>query len=326
MAHTALQLIILRLLGGLALGGLWGICAAYLNETWPPRQRAIATSVVIGAMQAGQGVAAALAALVIPRYGWRVLFLIGGTAAFWAIFVYLFMPESDTWKQDTRAGSGSEVKDRVLIRELFSRQLIGRTIAGTVAASCALTASWGAATWFPTFLVRERAWSTASMAQWVMVASAGGYCGFLLTGYLADKIGRKTVLCAICLVGVLALPSVVLSPSMGLAFAGGAFYGAAKSYAGIFGTVFAEMYPTRIRTLGSCFCFNCGRGVSAFGPLTLGIIATRYSLGAGIIACAASYFLAGIAVTFLPKTGQNLARTVKDGGTADQYREVKIGR
>ena len=308
-AQSATQLIILRFLGGVGLGGLWGICAAYINETWPPNQRALATSVVIGAMQAGQGTAALMAALVIPLYGWRVLFILGGLAIFWALFVYLYMPESETWKQDTTAGQDG-VNKQVFVRELFSKELIGRTIVGTLAASCALTASWGAATWFPTFLVKEKGWDAVSMAQWVMVASVGGYCGFLLTGYLADKLGRKKVLCAICFTGVCALPFIVLAPTMGLAFLGASFYGAAKSYAGILGTVFAEMYPTRIRTLGSCFCFNCGRGISALGPLTLGVVATQYSLGAGIIACAAGYFLAGIAVIFLPDTGLNMKKTI----------------
>lgn len=314
LANTATQLIVLRVLGGLSLGGLWGICAAYINETWPPNQRALATSFVIGAMPVGQGIAAAVASVIIPLYGWRVLFILGSTSILWAIFIYFFMPESEVWKGERRAlaeSDGVNSKGSVSVRELFSKQLIGRTIAGTLAAGFSLTAVWGAATWFPTFLVKERGWDTVTMSQWMMVYSVGAGFGFLLSGYLADKIGRKTVLYALFAIGTLALPFVVVAPSGILAFVGALFCGFAISFAGLFGTIFAEMFPTHIRTLGACFCFNCGRGISALGPFTLGIVATQYSLGTGIVVCALGYLLAAITTFFLPVTGE-IAKVLSD--------------
>lgn len=312
LAHTAAQLIVLRVLGGLSLGGLWGICAAYINETWPPQQRALATSFVIGAMPVGQGIAAVLASVVIPLYGWRVLFVLGSTSILWAIFVYFFMPESEVWQREQKTLAESEGNaGKVSVRELFSPELLGRTIAGTLAAGFSLTAVWGAATWFPTFLVQERGWDTVAMSQWMLIYSIGAGFGFLLSGYLADKIGRKAVLYTLFIIGTLALPFVVAAPSSTLAFVGAVFCGFVISFAGLFGTIFAEMFPTHIRTLGASFCFNCGRGISALGPFTLGIVATQYSLGTGIVVCAAGYFLAAITTYFLPVTGQT-ARVLTD--------------
>lgn len=308
-AHTVTQLIVLRFLGGVALGGVWGICAAYITETWPQNQRAFATSVVIGAMPVGQGIAAALAAVVIPLYGWRALFILGSTAILWAVFVYFFMPESEVWQKektarmDSNGGTGA-----ASVCELFSKELIGRTVVGTLAAGLSLTAVWGAATWFPTFFMTERGWVTDMMSQWMMLYSVGAGFGFLLSGYLADRVGRKKVLLTLFFIGTLGLPFTVMAPSVELAFVGALLSGFVISFAGLFGTIFAEMYPTHIRTLGACFCFNCGRGISALGPFTLGIVATQYSLGTGIIVCAGGYLLAAIIAAFLPVTGRVVSK------------------
>ena len=79
---------------------------------------------------------------------------------------------------------------------------------------------------------------------------------------------------------------------------------------------FPELFPTRLRSTGTSFCYNIGRFVAAFGPSALGLLTTQvftekngYPQGmreAGMVMC--SVFLLGIvAVLFLPETkGQPL--------------------
>ncbi len=72
-----------------------------------------------------------------------------------------------------------------------------------------------------------------------------------------------------------------------------------------------ELFPTRLRSTGTSFCYNIGRFVAALGPAALGLLITRvftpehgYKEGmrqAGMVMC--SVFLLGlVAVWFLPET------------------------
>jgi len=71
------SLIAWRAVVGLGLGGAWSAGAVLVSESWPPQHRAKA----IGLMQSGWAIgymlAAATTALILPRFGWRVLFLVG---------------------------------------------------------------------------------------------------------------------------------------------------------------------------------------------------------------------------------------------------------
>ena len=68
---------------------------------------------------------------------------------------------------------------------------------------------------------------------------------------------------------------------------------------GLFGAYFPELFPTRVRTLGSGFCFNIGRGVGGFGPVVVGMLAQTYSFQTAIGLLAAIYVLDMIATLFL---------------------------
>jgi len=73
-------------------------------------------------------------------------------------------------------------------------------------------------------------------------------------------------------------------------------------FAGTMSSYYGELFPTRIRTTGSGFCFNIGRGISAFAPFILGGIATIYTLQTSLLLCAIPFLAGGIATAFLPKT------------------------
>jgi hypothetical protein len=55
-----------------------------------------------------------------------------------------------------------------------------------------------------------------------------------------------------------------------------------------------------VRATGAGFCFNVGRGVSAFAPLALGALATGVGLGTGLVVCAGFFLCSAFVMTFLP--------------------------
>ena len=86
LAQTVWQLAVCRFVLGLGMGGAWTTGAALVSESWPDRHRGKAVGLMQSAWAIGYGSAAALAAIVLPRYGWRAMFFIGALpalAAFW---------------------------------------------------------------------------------------------------------------------------------------------------------------------------------------------------------------------------------------------------
>ena len=147
------------------------------------------------------------------------------------------------------------------------------------------------------------------MALFMVILSIGMFFGYNLFGYLADRIGRKKALILSFLGTGLTLPIYVLTTDTRMLLWLGPVYAFFISFAGLFGSYFGELFPTRVRTIGAGFCFNVGRGISALSPFVLGAIAAKYSLATGIALCAVFFLPAAVTVLFLPetrkKTGQS---------------------
>src|SRR5438876_7976906 len=71
------QLIAWRVVVGLGMGGEWSAGSVLVAETWPAEHRAKAMGIMQSGWAIGALFAAALSALMLDRFGWRVLFLVG---------------------------------------------------------------------------------------------------------------------------------------------------------------------------------------------------------------------------------------------------------
>jgi MFS family permease len=304
VANSWLQIMILRFLAGLGLGGLWGVISAYIAETWPAKQRGRAAAFVMSSFPVGVGLASFFAGRIIPVWGWRALFLSAGIALIVAVYVYFFVPESEAWKtqRDARLAGGLNAAEKVSVGEIFKDGRAKNTILATIVTSLALGAYWGTTTWLPTYLVKERGLSVADMGMFMTVLSVGMFVGYNLFGWLADVMGKRNalVLSLVGSAGMLAIYAMTEDHTMLLWM--GPAYAFFMAFVGLMGSYYGELFPTRIRTTGSGFCFNVGRGVSAFVPFIMGGLATVYGLQTSILLCAIPFLIAGIATAFLPST------------------------
>jgi len=305
LAHRPWELMMLRGVAGLGLGGVWGAVTALVNETWPRAWRGRAVSVLLSAWPVGLIGAALMAGWLLPIYGWRALFLCGALALLAALYVVCFVPESALWQaqrtgQASRNNAGRK-QEAVAVAEIFAPQLRRNTLLGTAAAACALTAYWGANTWWPTYLIRERGLSTQSMAHYLMLLNAGMFCGYPLFGWIADRTSKRTAL-LLCWGGAaVLLPVYAMIRGLNILLWMGPVVALCFASTGPLGAYLTELFSTRVRCLGAGFCFNVGRGLAAFAPFAFGALATRFGLAVSLGLCGGGFLVAALVMLLLPQ-------------------------
>src|ERR1051325_8301279 len=81
------QLAVWRTLVGLGMGGEWSCGSVLVAETWPAEHRGKAMGLMQSGWAIGAMIGAGTSALILGRYGWRVLFLLGALPAIAAFLI-----------------------------------------------------------------------------------------------------------------------------------------------------------------------------------------------------------------------------------------------
>ncbi len=308
-SQTITQLAVLRLLLGLGMGGEWVAGAALITESWPAKHRGKAMGIVQGSWAIGYGLAAVVAAIFLPLYGWRGVFFFGIVPALIAIWVRKGTEEPQIWKErQIQAKEGTPIKKGSFVA-LFDKKVVRWTILGSALSICAQFGYWGLFTWIPTFLGTPAAQGGAGLsitktASWIVVMQLGAWLGYISFGMLADKIGRKITFVIFFVMAAVLVPVFGFTRDPIRLLALGplvAFFG--SGYFSGFGAVLAELFPTHIRATGQGFAYNCGRGVAASAPFTVGALASQRGLGAAFSITSIAFALAAVLVlVFLPET------------------------
>jgi MFS family permease len=295
------QLVAWRIAVGLGMGGEWSCGSVLVAETWPAEHRGKAMGLMQSGWAIGAMIAAGTSALILGRYGWRVLFLIGALPAIAAFFIRRSVEEPTVWRDRPREASRWS--------EMFSSAFLRRTVIATLLSSSVLVAYWGVTSWLPAFLATPIAKGGAGLtvttsAKWLIALQAGAFFGYISFGWIADRIGRRPAFTFFMIAATLMVPLFAFyarTPMMLLTL--GPLLGFfAHGYFSLFGAMLAELFPTRIRAGAQGFCYNGGRLASAAAPLLIGKASQTFSF-ALVITCAAFFFaLGGILVWLLPET------------------------
>lgn len=320
-ADNVTHLNILRFLAGLGLGGEYGIGMTLVSETWPAAKRARATAGVAMGWQAGAVLAAILAAVVLPDYSWRGLFLVGVIPALLAAWARHGIKEPPMW-----------VKRKEMKKELAARKERGETLTAeeeeqleeakkfplahlfaspsktvttlslTVMTSVQNFGYYGIMVWLPMILLKEHGLTTKSMSGWMIVTVIGMIAGIYVFGYLCDRLGRKVpylifYICAAAMVYIY----VNLGTPVALLF-GGAFLGFfCNGMMAGYGTLLSENYTTDARSTAQNFIFNTGRAVGGFAPAIIGALAQSHGFSAAFALLSCVYVAAAVNVLFFIK-------------------------
>lgn len=292
-----------------------------------------------------QGTFSDMSLLGSPLTPWRVMFLVGILPGLLVVFIQLRLREPEKWRQAVAERAGAKAGS---YEELFGNpRWRSHALGGLVLACSGVIGLWGIAFFSPdlqsyvakpTYQAEARAqglegsgvpdgkdfppgspaakYVAGQTAYWAgitsLVQNVGAFLGIFAFSMLTAHVGRKP---AFALFLVLAGASTAMVfmylktwddifwmvPLMG--FFQLALFGGYAIY-------FPELFPTRLRSTGTSFCYNVGRLIAAVGPFALGKLTSVVYAGlpapepfryAGLTMC--SIFLLGLFVLpFLPET------------------------
>lgn len=302
-ARSYEELLLLRFITGIGLGGEWGVGAALVSEYWPSQYRARATAFVHSGYPIGYGLAALAFMYISPDHGWRPLFWLGIIPAIVAMWVRLSVPEPDDWVQakNKRVAIGSAVKFPLV--ELFSGAYLRITLLAILMTSGALMAYHGAASWLPSYLATSKGLNIVKTGEYLIFLNAGAFFGYQFFGWLADIKGRRFAIIAALLACILATVIYISldDPQTLLLF--GPVYGFC-TYAifGIFGAYISELFPAEARASATSVVFNLGRGVAMLSPYIIGALVAQFGWTLGLLATVIYNIITVIVVILLPET------------------------
>jgi predicted MFS family arabinose efflux permease len=272
-AQSAEQLLVLRFLASLGLGGTWPCGVALVSEAWPDASR----PALAGAMGTAANVGIFLTGLVgrwapITTESWRWVWLVGALPVILGVWILGYVPESPRW-----LARGLHEKEKVPstpVQEVFLPPLLGKTLVGILLGTIPLLGAWGAGKWLIPWAdaVGDNPRLKADIqAVWAFGAVLGSAAG----GWLAHQLGRRTSYFLISLASLLLNFSIFrfFTPADAafpwLVFVLGLV---STTYFGWLPLCLPELFPTRARATGSGVAYNFGRFLSAAGVLGAGAL------------------------------------------------------
>lgn len=251
---ASLTLLVARLVQGLAHGGELPSSQTYLSEMAPKEHRGywatlIYTSGTVGILFGtllGAVLNMTLSTEVMNAWGWRVPFLIGAAMGLYALIMRSRLHETDVFEGEAAAEKRAPIWPQIVRHRKQALQVIGLTVGLTV-----IYYIWGvvAPSYATTALKIDR-----GEALWAGVIGNIVFIAALpFWGKLADRIGRKKVLWAGAIgAGIMHFPMTALlkDSAWQLAVSMSVMLIFIAASAAIVPAVYAELFPTSIRTVG----------------------------------------------------------------------------
>ncbi len=204
-----IALIIIRILQGLALGGEYGGAAVYVAEHAPDNRRGYYTSFI--QITATLGLFVSLGVILITQnsmtadqfkeWGWRIPFLASIILVAISLYIRLKMKESPIYAQIKSAGMTSAAP----LKEAFTKwSNLKRVLISLFGATAGQGVVWYAGQFYALFYMQTILKVNPKTANIIIaVALLIGMPLFTVFGALSDKIGRKWIMMAGCLLAVL---------------------------------------------------------------------------------------------------------------------------
>jgi MFS transporter, AAHS family, 4-hydroxybenzoate transporter len=320
-------LLMIRFLTGLGLGGAMPNTVAMTSEFNPHRRRATMVMIMFCGFSLGAALGGLLAAALIPQFGWRSVFVVGGAAPLLLVpILALRLPESVRFLALTGDANArvAELLASINPKARFApgTQFVvhepglagmpvlhlfrdGRTLVTVllwVVFFMSLLDLYFLANWLPTVL-NDLGASVSAAAVIGSMLQVGGVVGTFALGSVIDRFSFRA-LALVYFIAVFAIGAIgqlghsIVFVTMAIFAAGFCTVGgqiAANALA-------AGFYPTSVRSTGVGWALGIGRVGSIIGPLVGGALMTaKWSTGSVFMAAATAAFCAALAAFTLSR-------------------------
>jgi MFS family permease len=303
-ARTQEQMLALRFLVGLGVGGVWPNGIALVSESWPTASKATVSGVMAAGLNAGILLLAQFAWLwpVTPD-SWRWLFKLAGLPALLGVVVLAVLPESPQWRA-ARLAPRSAGRPRTPLSTLFSPTLVRTTLAAILVSSIPMVGAWSASKWMIPWAdslagSAQPGYKAVTQGWWAFGSVLGSFMG----AQFAVWFGRRTsylLISVAATVATLAMFNLTapLEPTfLPLVFVQGFV---STLFFGWLAVFLPELFPVEVRATGSGLAYNSGRFLTAAGVLAAGTLFAALGgdyVKVGSICCLV--YCAGIAAIWL---------------------------
>ncbi len=344
LSRNVYDFCIYRFVTGLGVGGVFGLSVALVADSLPDRARPHALG-LLQSLSAVGNVAAGLIAVLVgwsqvsavmggakPAADfWKYLFWIGAAPAFLCVFIQIRLKEPEKWVKAREAGRLTGARFGSYASLFGEARWRKPALLGMLLCVAGVVGLWGVGFFSPELVGdvisrqlksdnvppaevpgRRLMWTGINM----IMQNIGAFLGMMTFTKLVHRYGRKPIFAFGFIAAFLSTAVTfkflsqpwhifTLIPVMGFCqlalFAGFAIY-------------LPELFPTRLRSTGTSFCYNVGRFLAASGPFTLGLLQAHLAAGAitsdakleafrNACVCVSFVFLVGlIALWFLPET------------------------
>ncbi len=202
-------LVLMRLIQGLALGGEYGGAATYVAEHAPQGKRGFFTSFIQITATAGLilslvvilGTRLALGEEAFLSWGWRIPFLVSILLLGVSLWIRLKLSESPSFKRMKAEGKGSKTPLKDSFGKWPNLKLVLIALVGLTAGQAVI---WYTGQFYALFFL-ERVMRVDATLVYVLLAIALAAASpfFIFFGWLSDKVGRKPIILAGCLLAAL---------------------------------------------------------------------------------------------------------------------------
>jgi SHS family lactate transporter-like MFS transporter len=262
--------LLLRILFGIGMGGEWGVGASLAMESAPTKWRGILSGILQSGYSMGYLLAAVVSRLILPHFGWRAMFWMGGAPALLALYISAQVKESEAWEQHGKQ------EFSVILRQTLSHWKSLAYLAVLMTLMHAL--SHGTQDLYPDFLKSVHGLKPSTISYLAILYNIGAIVGGITFGYHSERFGRRRAMLAALLLSLLVIPLWAFASSFYVLAAGAILMQIGVQGAwGIIPAHLNELAPDQARGLVPGFAYQIGTLLAA--PTNTVEFALRNRLG-----------------------------------------------
>jgi MFS transporter, putative metabolite:H+ symporter len=317
----------LRFITGFGLGGALPLDFSLYAEFLPSQNRGRNLVILESFWAVGTIIAAGLAWLLVPNFGWRPLLATSALGALLVLWIRRSIPESPRYLAISgRAVEAKEILARVAtandrpgperdlitgerqggatVAKLWMPRLRRSTLMLWITWFCIALAYYGLFTWLPSAFV-ERGFSSLQTYQNTFVLALAQLPGYFSAAYLIERWGRRNTLSLYLLASGVFTFLFAVASGLGWVLASAILmsFFSLGAWAALYAWT-PELYPTEIRTTGMGWASGMARVAGIVAPTVGGILFGLAATSSGSLLSvlslwAAAFFIGGLAVFLL---------------------------